>query len=711
MADLLFEIFSEEVPARMQQRACEEFQHAIWSELQKAGINITFRDNSPNEPRKLDGDLYGYVSPRHLAVIVKNLPLAQPDVSVEKKGPKVDAPEAAIQGFLKSSGLTLEQCEKRKIGKDEVLFAVVHQKGQPTATLLKTMLEKIIADFTWPKSMRWGTYEQPWVRPMHAMICLLDDKVIPVQFGPITASNVTYGHRFLAPQAITIKHPKDYETALEKAFVLVDREKRKEKIKTLANEAAKAKGLKVKDDIGLLEEVTGLVEWPNILVGTIDASYMDLPPEVLVSEMKNHQKYFALLDAKGNMAPHFLITSNMATSDQGKAIIAGNERVLRARLADGRFFWDQDRKKSLTDWAKGLKDVTFHAKLGTIAEKVERITALAEKIAEFVPSADKTLVKRAAQLCKADLVTGMVGEFPELQGVMGRYYAKAQKEPEAVVEAIKEHYSPQGPADSCPSAPVSVCIALADKLDTLVGMFAIGEKPTGSKDPFALRRSALGIIRIILENKIRLELDYILTLALALHRPKEVAGKNFDERKLHFAKEILELLDFFADRLKVSLKDQGIRHDFIAAVFDGNDTDLVRVVSRVKALESFLKNENGTNLLAAYKRAANIVAIEQKKDSVQYIEPPKEDLLEQAEEKQLYNELRKAIGAASSAKRNEDFESAMTELSQLRKSVDAFFDKVMVNSDKKEIRANRLRTLTYLRSTMDSIANFSLIEG
>jgi glycyl-tRNA synthetase beta chain len=537
--------------------------------------------------------------------------------------------------------------------------------------------------------MRWGSGDTAWVRPLHSILCIFDGKIVPVSFAGVTAGNVTYGHRFLSPGAITVTNPAEYEAALLKAKVIADREKRKATILEQAEKAAAAQNLTLKKDDGLLEEVTGLVEWPVVLVGTIDAKYMDLPREVLVSEMRAHQKYFALENKDGSLSDKFLITANMETKDAGHAIIAGNERVLRARLADGRFFWDQDRKKTLDEWAQGLKSVTFHAKLGSIADKVERIQALALLLTDYVPNADKKLVERAAKLCKADLVTGMVGEFPELQGVMGRYYALHQKENAAVADAIRDHYKPQGPNDSVPTNPVSICVALADKLDTLVSMFAIGEKPTGSKDPFALRRAALGIIRIILESNIRLPLSAI------------IPAQGGDD-----------ILTFFADRLKVQLKDSGIRHDLISAVFAQGEDDLVRIVARAKALQDFLSTDDGANLLTAYKRAVNIVGIEEKKDKTAYAAGDlKTSALKEKEEIDLAQMLAQQAAHIEKLRGSEQFVDAMKLLAELRQQVDRFFDKIMVNCDDKELRANRLRLLSRIRGSMDSIANFALIEG
>jgi len=631
------------------------------------------------------------------------------------------------------SGLTQSDLTER----DGVYFATLKKEGRQTADVLKTVIEEILASFPWPKSMRWGSGETSWVRPLHSILCIFDGKVIPVSFASVTAGNTTCGHRFLSPATITINNPADYESALEKAHVIANRDKRQNSIEMQAEKIATTAGLQLKKDDGLLEEVTGLVEYPVVLAGKIDAKFMDLPKEVLISEMRAHQKYFALENKDGTLSDTFLITSNMKTDDGGKAIIAGNERVLRARLSDGRFFWDQDRKKTLDQWAEGLKTVTFHAKLGAIADKVERIKTLAAQIAEHVPGTDKKLVERAASLCKADLVTGMVGEFPDLQGVMGRYYAVAQKEKPDVADAIRDHYKPQGPGDSVPAAPVSICIALADKLDTLISMFAISEKPTGSKDPFALRRSALGVIRIILEQNIRLPLKqafaFIPMHEIALHKAHEKLAKKTEtslrsEHKIgkylsvnETAYEDLDdaipanlsdmLYEFFNDRLKVQLKDQGIRHDVISAVVANGDDDLVRIKKRAEALQDFLATADGTNLLAAYKRASNILSIEEKKDKTSYNKPVNSSQLTLPEELALNQALAHTANGVASMLEQEKFTEVMAAFSKLRAPVDAFFDKVMVNDKDAKTREVRLNLLSGLKQTLDSVANFSAVEG
>ncbi len=720
MADLLLELFCEEIPARMQAAALSHMQKTLSGKLGKSAE--------------------GFVTPRRVAIIIKDLPAKQPDISDELKGPKVGAPEQAINGFLKKTGLTLEQLEDRS----GVYFAKIEKKGEPTAELIKSAVEEMLAGFPWPKSMRWSDGDTAWVRPLHSILCIFDGAVVPVEFAGLIASNTTHGHRFLAPDEITVTSADTYAPALEKAFVIADRDARKTAIAKQAQEVAAKSGLVLRKDEGLLEEVTGLVEWPVVLAGKIDKGFMDLPPEVLVSEMRAHQKYFALENDDGSFADTFLITANITANDDGKAIIHGNERVLRARLADGRFFWDQDKKKKLEDWAKGLESVTFHAKLGTTADKVARVEKLAAQIADTTKANSKQ-VAQAARLCKADLVTGMVGEFPELQGVMGRYYALEQGEPKEVADAIRDHYLPLGPSSDIPTQPVSICVALADKLDTLISMFAIDEKPTGSKDPFALRRAALGIIRIILENDVRVSLGELISPPLCLHFAKakfDILDKMIDtiievhrrptiegridlssfEKKMDPAidKAMLktiyirfgEIKNFFHDRLIVQLKDSGIRHDVIKAVIADGDDDLVRIVNRAKALQELLDTEHGINLLAGYKRAANIVAIEEKKDKTSYKAAELDkSALEKESEKSLEGVLSQFADKASELLREEKYIETMKLLSGLKRGLGLFFDDVMVNCEEENLRINRLRLLASIRDTMNMVADFSKIEG
>ncbi|MCW2248252.1 glycyl-tRNA synthetase beta chain [Azospirillum fermentarium] len=696
MSEFLIEFFSEEIPARMQARAADDLKALVTAKLKAAGLDFARAD--------------AHSTPRRLALVVDGLPAQQPDVREEKKGPRVGAPEQAVQGFLKSAGLaSLDQCEQRDTGKGVFWFAVIEKKGRATAAVLGEILTAVAAELPWPKSMRWSTGTVRWVRPLHSIIALFDGQVIPgaVALGggetPVVFGNSTRGHRFLAPDAFTVTSFADYQAKLRGAHVLLDRAERRRKIQADAEALCTEAGLVLSPDDGLLDEVCGLVEWPVVLMGAIDEAFMDVPAEVLITSMRTHQKYFAALDHQGRMAPRFIVVANMVTADGGKAVVAGNERVLRARLSDAKFFWDLDRKTKLEERVPALADITFHARLGTVADKITRVQTLAAEIADAIPGADVDAVRSAALLAKADLVTGVVGEFPELQGVMGRYYAIGEGERADVAAAIADHYKPLGPNDTCPTAPVSVAVALADKIDTLAGFFAIDEKPTGSKDPYALRRAALGIIRLILENGLRLPLT---ALFQASHRLYQVDGLA------DAATVSKDLVGFFADRLKVVLRDQGVRHDLIDAVFAlGGEDDLVRLLARVQALQAFVGSEDGANLLTAYKRASNIVRIEEKKDGITHDAAPDAALLAQDEEKALSAALDSAAQAAGPLLEREDFAGTMAALAALRGPVDAFFDKVTVNADDAALRVNRLRLLGRIRATLNSVADFSRIEG
>lgn len=690
MADLLFELFSEEIPARMQRPALA----ALQANLEKA----------LNEARLSYSSLTGFVTPRRIAFLVNGLPSTQPDLNIERKGPKTSAPDQALEGFLRSTGLTKDQLEVRGEGKDACYFAVIEEKGKPSEGALTSILTQLIATHTWPKSMRWNDHSCNWVRPLQNICCIFDGAILPVQYGPVSANNLTFGHRFMAPEAIEISKASDYEQLLKNAKVIVDSEKREEIIRAEMAALAQKSGLSVTDDPALYEEVAGLVEWPVILMGSIDNGYMDLPQEVLRSEMRNHQKYFSLEDANGAMAAKFLITSNLIAQDNGNAITHGNERVLRARLADGRFYWDQDRKKALSDWAAGLKDVVFHAKLGSMAYRVERIKEMAGYLCDFVPGVDKKHALRAAALAKADLVTGMVGEFPELQGVMGRYYAIEQKEAPEIADAILDHYLPLGPTSPCPTEPTAAVVALSDKLDMLAGLFAIGEKPTGSKDPFALRRAALGVIRIILENELRIPLHKAFTQALSHYINLEnKTGSNHEIAD--------DLLAFFLERFKVMLKGDGIRHDIVTAVFaNEHSDDLTVLLRKVKALSGFLTSEDAPDLLAAYNRANNIVQIEAKKDKQAFDAEPKVELLEQDEEQKVFSALNEMAKAITLHLSEENYESAFQSASALRQPMDAFFEKVTVNANDNNLRHNRLLLLAKASRELHKLADFSKIE-
>jgi len=695
MPELLIELFSEEIPARMQGRAADDLKRLVTEKLAASGLSFTRAD--------------AYVTPRRLALVVDGLPAMQEDVNEEKKGPRVGSPDQAVQGFLKSAGLTsLDQCEKRTVGKAEFWFAVIRRKGQSTAAVLPAIVNSSIAAFPWPKSMRWADNKLIWVRPLQSAIALFGGKAIEgsIELGAasIKFGEYSFGHRFLAPVGFRVTGFADYKAQLQAAKVMLDPVERRDMILREAEDAAKREGLTLKQDVGLLEEVTGLVEWPRIVVGSIDTAFMELPPEVMVTSMRAHQKYFALLNKDGSLASRFLVVSNMETDEEGqKNIVAGNERVLRARLSDAKFFYDQDRKTALENRVPDLHTRVFHALLGTVADKVSRMQALLSKIVPAIPGCDADEAREAALLCKADLSSGMVGEFPELQGVMGRYYALHDGETPAVADAIRDHYAPLGPNDRCPTAPVSVAVALADKLDTLAGFWSIGEKPTGSKDPFALRRAALGIIRLIIENKLRLPLRRVFAKALLR------LGVDDEARAEALT---ADLLAFFADRLKVHLREQGVRHDLITAVFArGGDSDIVRILARVEALKDFLAAADGANLLVAYRRASNIVEIEEKKDKMRHDGAINPGLLRLDEEKALQHKLSDARAAMDTLLRMENFGGAMMALANLRAPVDAFFDKVTVNAPEADLRANRLRLLSEIRRTLGAVADFSRVEG
>ncbi|WP_299615768.1 glycine--tRNA ligase subunit beta [Pelagibius sp.] len=748
MAELLVELFSEEIPARMQARAAEDLKRLVIQGLKEA--NLAFESAA------------AYATPRRLALVVEGLPQQQPDLSEEKKGPKVGAPEQALNGFMKANGLdSIDQAEVRETPKGNFYFAVRHAAGRSSAEVLPEVLSKAFGDLPWPKSMRWGSDSRRWVRPLHGILAVFDGQGLTGTFEmspdrEIVFGIFTQGHRFLAKQVIdgggigdqlerthlrrdggdvriftesvdlktitpeslkvsfTVNCFEDYRNKLRITKVMLDPAERRSIIVKQCQELAGAEGVSLKDDPGLLDEVTGLVEWPQVLMGRIDKGFMDLPAEVLSTTMRSHQKYFSTENADGGLAERFLLVSNMDAppgGDLAKTIVAGNERVLRARLADARFFWDQDRQQPLSARVPALEEIVFHAKLGTVAEKVSRLQSLAVAISAHVPSADRDQVRSAARLCKADLVTGMVGEFPELQGIMGRYYALNDGEAPAVAEAVAEHYAPLGPNDACPSAPVSVCVALADKIDTLVGFWAIDEKPTGSKDPYALRRAALGVIRLIVENKLRLPLARIFATAQAEY-PRLAATSVVDD-----------LLDFFGERLKVVLRDQGVRHDLIASVFaatkreqadlngGSGEVDLVRLLGRVSALDQFLDTEDGSSLLIAFRRAANIVRIEEKKDKAVFDGGASPARFQQQEEEALYFALGTMVKETKACIDEERFVEAMTAMARLRQPVDAFFDEVTVNVDDAELRENRLRLLKQIDHSFADVADFSKIEG
>ena len=683
MAELLLELFSEEIPARMQTRAREDLARLLGQALAGAGIEYKA--------------IRTFATPRRLTAVVDGLPARSPDVREEKKGPRVDAPDTAIKGFLKSAGLaSVDQAERREDTKGAFYVALIEKRGRATGEIVAGIVPDIVRNFPWPKSMRWGWGRLRWVRPLHSVLCLLDGKVVPFEIDGIRSGKETLGHRFMAPRPFAVKGFADYVKKLRAAKVILDGEERARLIGDGARALARKEKLTFVEDEALLAENAGLTEWPVVLMGAFDEAFLAVPPEVLATAMKAHQKCFSLKKGE-KLANRFIVVANVQAKDGGKAIVAGNERVIRARLADAKFFFDQDRKVMLPDRVPELKEIVFHEKLGSQYQRVQRMWKLARELASRV-GADPDLAERAAILAKADLVSGMVGEFPELQGVMGRYYALDQEENEAVADAIGAHYKPLGPADDVPREKVAIAVALADKLDTLMGFWAIDEKPTGSKDPYALRRAAIGVIRIVLENEVR----------LPLLQPFRSQSRGEAKLKDEVAKN---LLSFFADRLKVHLREQGARHDLVDAVFALGGDDLLMIVRRVDALGSFLDSEDGEHLLTGTKRAINILRIEEKKDGVAYDQAPDPNLLKRPEEKALAKAVDEVERAAGAALAREDFAAAMSEMAELRAPVDAFFDSVTVNTQEGDLRANRLRLLNQIRAATLEVADFSKIEG
>ena len=699
MPDLLLELFSEEIPARMQARAAEDLRKLVTDRLVNAGLVYE--------------GARAFVTPRRLALAVQGMPARQPDVREEKKGPRVGAPEAAIAGFLKSAGLkSIKEAKVQPDKKGDFYVAVIDKPGRAAIEVIGEILPDVVERFPWPKSMRWGAPSAragalTWVRPLHSIVATFgpeteEPDVVQFSVGGIAAGNETRGHRFMAPQKFTVRRLDDYLQKLEKAKVVPDAERRRDIILTEAKQLAFAQGLELVEDDGLLAEVAGLVEWPVVLMGSFDQEFLKIPEEMIRATIRNNQKCFVLRDtAHAKLVDKFILVANIEADDGGKAIVAGNERVIRARLSDAKFFYETDLKTPLEDQLPKFKHIVFHEKLGSQWERIERIERLAAELAPLV-GADVERARRAARLCKADLLTEAVGEFPELQGAMGKYYAEEQGEDEAVAHAIEDHYKPKGPDDLVPSDPVSVAIALADKIDTLVGFWAVDEKPTGSKDPYALRRAALGIITIVLDNAIRLR-----TLPAV-----EFAADGL--RAIEISRSLLpsDLLSFFADRLKGQLREKGARHDLVDAVFalEGQD-DLLLIVRRVEALGKFLDTEDGKNLLAGYKRATNIIRIEEKKDGHQYTGAPIAKFYDQSEEKALAQAIDAAKTEASRAVEVEDFEAAMRAMARLRPHVDTFFDKVTVNVEDKKVRENRLKLLNEIRAATRAVADFSKIEG
>ncbi|MFZ0117351.1 MAG: glycine--tRNA ligase subunit beta [Xanthobacteraceae bacterium] len=705
MPDLLFELFSEEIPARMQARAADDLKKMVTDRLVDAGLVYE--------------GARAYVTPRRLTLFVQGVPMRQPDLREEKKGPRVGAPDAAIQGFLKSAGLaSVSEAKIERDKRGDFYVALIEKPGRPAADVLTEILPVVVRTFPWPKAMRWGKASAKpgaltWVRPLHSIVATFgpeteEPDILTFAIDWIAAGNSTHGHRFMAPTAITVRRFADYEAKLARAKVVLDPARRAEIILSDAKNLAFAQGFELVEDEALLAEVTGLVEWPVVLMGSFDASFLSIPPEVIRATIRNNQKCFVLREPQtAKLVNKFILVSNMEASDGGKEIIAGNERVIRARLSDAKFFYGTDLKTRLEDRLEKFASVVFHEDLGTQADRIAWIKALTATLAPSV-GADPSKAARAAELCKADLLTEVVGEFPELQGLMGRYYAQAQGEDEAVAHACEDHYKPQGPNDLVPTDPVSVAVALADKMSVLVAFWSIDQKPTGSKDPYALRRAALGVIRIVLDNSLRIRL--LPLIETAIRKCLLATGTKSPIAENHSVPA--DLLAFFADRLKVQLREQGARHDLVDAVFalEGQD-DLVLIVRRVEALAQFLDTEDGKNLLAGFKRAANILRIEEKRDNKTYDGPPDERLYQLPEEIALARAVNVAKDEAGRAVAAEDFAAAMTAMARLRPHVDAFFDKVTVNVDDPALRANRLKLLNEIRAATRTVADFSRIEG
>jgi glycyl-tRNA synthetase beta chain len=723
MPDFLLELFSEEIPARMQARAAEDLRRLVTDALIGAGL--------------LYEGAKAFVTPRRLALAVQGVPVRQPDVKEERKGPRVGAPEGAIQGFLRSARLnSIHEAKVAADKKGDFYLALIEKPGRPAIDVIAEIVPEVVKTFPWPKSMRWGEPSRQsgslaWVRPLHSIVATFgpeteEPEIVPFAVDGIKAGDETRGHRFMAPQPFKVRRFEDYSEKLEKAKVVLDPERRREMILADAKNLAFAQGYELVEDAGLLEEVAGLVEWPVVLMGSFDAAFLAMPPEIVRATIRNNQKCFVLRDPQtSRLADKFILVANIEAGDGGKAIVAGNERVIRARLADAKFFYDSDLKTRLEDRLPKFKHIVFHEKLGTQWERIERIELLAGEIAvtlskqpnffpgqtlspdDFKQEQDsyRRQVRRAARLAKADLLTEVVGEFPELQGLMGKYYALAQGEDASVAAACEEHYKPLGPSDRVPTDPVSVAVALADKIDMLVGFWVIDEKPTGSKDPYALRRAALGVVRIVLTSNLELPPRSMFAMHVRRFRP------DMSDTEISNAGD--DFVDFFNDRLKVQLRDQGARHDLVDAVINlrGSEASIVSIVRRVEALEKFLDTEDGKNLLAGYKRAINIIRIEEKKDRRDYNQWSDQSLYRQEEERALARAIETARGEGSNAVARDNYEAAMRAMAKLRPHVDTFFDKVTVNVEDKQLRENRLKLLNEIREATRTVADFSCIEG
>jgi len=713
MADLLIELFSEEIPARMQSDAAEALKKRVTDGLVEAGLAYAHAS--------------AFATPRRLALAVQGLSDHSPTLREERRGPKVGAPEKAVEGFLRSTGLSMDDLSIQDDKKGQVYIAHVTTEGRAAPVIVAEVLDRTIRNFPWPKSMRWGEGALRWVRPLHSILCILSREdgaeVVPLEVDGIVSGDSTRGHRFMAPDAFSVANFDDYAAKLKRAKVILDPAERAGHIWNEASQMAFAQGLELVEDKGLLAEVAGLVEWPVVLMGRIEEQFLDLPPEVLQTSMKEHQKFFSVRDPKSGQIVGFVTVANRETADHGATILAGNQKVLAARLSDAKFFWDNDLRAvvhaGLEGMGAGLSDVTFHNKLGSQADRIERIAALAREIAPLV-GADADMAEQAARVAKADLQSGMVGEFPELQGVMGRYYAlKGGYAPE-VADACRDHYSPLGPSDAVPTAPVTVAVALADKLDTLTGFYFICEYPTGSKDPFALRRAALGSIRGLLSGEFKLGLNEIvercagrlydggIEFGLPLHEKLS----DEDRRERAIVQTRVPLMMFFHDRLKVYLRDQGIRHDVIDAclAMPGND-DLTLLVKRAEALSDLLKTDDGENLLQGFKRANNILTQAEEKDGVEYSFGPDPKLADTDEERALFAALDQAEAAITPAMQAEDFAAAMQAMAGLRAPIDAFFDTVQINAENQILRRNRLNLLHRIRETCLQVADLTNASG
>ncbi|RYH02391.1 glycine--tRNA ligase subunit beta [Salipiger sp. IMCC34102] len=715
MPDLLIELFSEEIPARMQAQACADLKKRVTDGLVEAGLTYA--------------SAAAFSTPRRLALSVEDLTAESRAVREERKGPKVGAPDKAVEGFARGAGVEVSALEVRDDKKGQVYFAVIERPGRTAEEIVAEVLEATIRNFPWPKSMRWGAGSLRWVRPLHSILCLLTDeegaRTVPLEVDGIAAGRETRGHRFMAPDAFSVNSFEDYEAKLKRAKVMLRAEERADMIWNEATNQAFALGLEVVEDRGLLAEVAGLVEWPVVLLGRIDNQFLDLPPEVLQTSMKEHQKFFSVRNPKTGRIERFVTVANIETADDGATILGGNQKVLSARLADAKFFWDNDlrvAREGMGPWLESLSEVTFHNKLGSQRDRIERIAALARELAP-VTGADAIEAEEAARLAKADLSSEMVYEFPELQGLMGRYYAAEAGKSDAVAAAAQEHYQPLGPSDAVPTSPVSVTVALADKLDTLTGFWAIDEKPTGSKDPFALRRAALGVIRLVLENDLKLSLnEYFHSSFWWLlnegrgnwfeEEPKVTELTSGDVEKQVFSVRAESLLTFFHDRLKVYLRDQGIRHDVIDAciAMPGND-DLALLVRRAKALQATLETDDGENLIQGFKRANNILTQAEEKDGVEYSFGADRKFAEEGAEVALFDALDAAQAEIDPAMAEQDFGTAMTAMAELRGPIDRFFTDVQVNAESTVVRRNRLNLLSRIRTICLSVADLTRLDG